>query len=823
MDKEKMKINLDKILPLVQRPGRYINHEWNSRAKGTADVKVCLCFPDLYELGASNQGLEILYNIINNREDALAERCYSIASDLEEVLKKNNLPLFSLESKTPLKEFDIVGITLQYELCATNVLNLLELSGIPFLSKDRNETFPLVIGGGPLTANPEPLADFFDAFVIGDGEEVINEIIDIVARVKGQGSRSKKELLLELAKIPGVYVPSFYSVEYKTDRTIESFKALSVDVPKKIGKRTVKLEDSLYPEKPIVPYLQTVHDRLNVEIARGCPQGCRFCQASKYYWPYRMRSKEKVLELIKNGLKSTGYEEVSLASLSCTEYKEIKELLLSISKTFSSKKISISLPSLRCDQFSIEIAANLGSGKKPNLTFAPEAGSERLRFVIGKNLTENEIANTILLASNLGWHLIKLYFMIGLPTETDEDTDAIVKLVRMLHAKSRQVNFNITISPFVPKTHTAFQWIGMCNEESLNARLKKLMKELPASVKHASIKSSKLEAVFARGDRRLSKVILRAYAKGCRFDQWKEKMKMESWMEAFKDEGLDPEWYITRNFKFEDILPWDHIVFADKKVFWDEYQKALNYRSDEKKEEVVDLLKDTIYPNPNNNEFLNKRPVSHLQLRFQRKGIVRFLSHLEQIELFRRMLRRAEMPLVYSAGFHPQPKISFGPAISVGYQSQCEYLEMELYERIDMEVLKERIAKNLPPGFELMTIKKLPLFSASLDSLVNMAEYVIELDVSDRRINEFLAQDSIIVEKVKKGKAEKIEVKPLIRQLKVENGGLILQLRFGPKKTVKPEKVVQLLAGLNDEEIKLLNITKTKLFIEKKDGSIVEP
>ncbi|MCB4792663.1 MAG: TIGR03960 family B12-binding radical SAM protein [Elusimicrobia bacterium] len=818
-----MNIDLDKILPLVQRPGRYIDHEYNASRKKEGEVKVCLCFPDLYELGASNLGLEILYNIINKMEGALAERCYSVAEDLEKELKKNNLPLFSLESKTPLAEFDIIGFTLQYELCATNVLNMLELSGIPFLSKDRDKTYPLIIGGGPVTANPEPVADFFDAFVIGDGEEAIQDIIVKVQIAKCK-LQNKSELLLELAKIPGVYVPSFYNVEYKEDGGIKSFKPISDAIPEKIEKRVVKLEESIYPDKPIVPYLQTVHDRLNIEIARGCTQRCKFCQASRYYWPYRIRSKEKVLKLIEQGIRNTGYEEVSLSSLSCTEYKDIKELLLGINNLYKAKKLSISLPSLRCDLFSLEVASNLGSGKKPNLTFAPEAGSDRLRNVIGKGLSETKIVDTLVLASNMGWHLIKLYFMIGLPTEKYEDIEAIVALVKKLHQKTGKMNFNVTISPFVPKPHTSFQWTGMADEDVLSNSLKKLMKELPASVKQASIKSSKLEAVFARGDRRLANVITTAYKKGCKFDQWKDKLRIEIWEEAFKEESIDPDYYMSRNFIFEDILPWDHLAISDKESLWKDYEESLSAGSsfpvEDSSVNPVNIRPHSLKTRP---DIFSKKPLLRLQLRFSRKGEVRFLSHLEQIEFFRRMLRRADVPLVNTSGFHPQPKISFGPAISVGYESLSEYLEMELYEKVEQGELKAMIDKNLTQGYELLSIKKLPLFSSSLDSLTNVAEYAINLSVQEGRINELLSKPDLWIEKTKKGHIEKVDAKPLILSLKNENGILFLRLRFGPKKTVKPEKIVQLLSGLNDEEVKLVNITRTALFIEKNDGSILEP
>jgi len=821
------KIDLDRILPLVQKPSRYIDGEWNSiKPKPDAEVNVCLCFPDLYEIGASNLGLQILYHIVNNREDASCQRCYCPDTDLEKLLKERNIPLFSLESSVALKDFDIVGFTMQYELCATNIVNMLSLSKIPLLSQDRDENFPLIIAGGPVTANPEPYAEFIDLFVLGDGEEAISEIIEKLKITKGK-FQNRKDLLFEMAQIPGVYVPLFYNVEYNGDGTIKQVKPNRDGVPGEIKKRTVDIENSYFPTGQLVPYTETVHNRLNIEIARGCFQGCRFCQASKYYSPHRARSVEKVLCLVEEGLRSTGYEEVALSSLSCTDYKGIEKLLEEINKKYSKDKISISLPSMRCDQFSLKIAGDLGQNKRSSLTFAPEAGSERMRRVIGKNLTGQTIKGTLALAWKMGWKLIKLYFMIGLQTESEDDISGINDLVRTVKAGARNLNLNVSVSPFVPKPQTAFQWVPMEKEEVLKDRLKRLLKTLPASVKHGAIENSVLEGAFARGDRKLSRVILRAWQEGSRFDQWREKMRYDLWQRAFSDEGIDMLFYNQRARQKDEVFPWDHLVFAEKSVLRNEFEKAMDLAK--VKPEMDEPLafglsqEQPVAPAKTSDArgfSDSKPPIEKLRLKFARTGDMRFVSHLEQIEVFRRSLRRSGLPLAYTTGFHPQPRMSFGPAVSVGHESGCEFVEAEFLSRVRLEEASKAIGGSLPPGYSLVSAKQVPVFFPSIDSLCNVAEYETELNVTEEQIREFLGRKEILVEKIKKGQTNIIDVKPLILKLEINGGKVVLRLRFGPKKTVKPEMVLQKLCGFSDTEAKLLKISRTNLFMEKKDGTL---
>lgn len=778
-------MNIDKILPLVQRPARYINSEWNSHApKENAPASICFCFPDVYEVGASNLGIEILYHLVNETTSARAERCFCPAKDLEDKLRADNFSLFSLESKAPLKEFDIVGFSLHHELCAGNLMNMLDLAGIPKLSAERKGLFPLVIGGGPVMANPEPFADFFDAFVLGEGEDAIKDILTAITDYKLQNTNLKngdrEKLLIALSKIPGVYVPSLYDVSYNDDCTIKAVKPMN-GAPGRITKRIVKLEETFFPAKQMVPFIQTVHNRMNIEISRGCPRMCRFCQAARYYYPWRQRSKESILKILEDGLASTGYEEVSFASLSSTDYKGLDGLLEEVQKRFGSKKIGISLPSLRCDKFSLKVAGDLSHNKRSSLTFAPEAGTERLRHIIGKDISEQNILDTLSVASRMGWKLVKMYFMIGLPTETDEDIEGIVRLVRAAKRLNSVLNFNVTVSPFVPKAQTPFQWARMEDPVKMVDRTKKLERSLPASVKGHFVEASMLEGVLARGDRRLSKVILKAWEKGCRFDQWKEHSRFDLWKEAFAEVGIDTAFYVGREKEKDEILPWEHLQFSgEKEALWEEYKKI--FEPFEPKENTIMEAVPVVKPMAVKADRTSFQPVLRMRLCFSRHGDVRFLSHLEQIDVFRRLFRRADLPVAYSMGFSPQVKAAFGPAISVGYESESEYVELELARRVEPAEMIERLDRALPRGFKTMEAKKIPVFFPSLDSLLNIAVYKIGAVSDDEKIKSFLSAPEIIIEKVKENKVIKIDAKPLIKELKNKDGGYILSFDSAQKR-----------------------------------------
>jgi len=583
-----MRINLtDDILLNVQKPAKYTGNEWNMVRKnpGDVDVRFAFCFPDDYEIGMSHLGMKILYHILNRREDTYCERVFAPWVDMEEKLRENNIPLYSLETYTPVSEFDMVGFTLQYEMSYTNILSMLDLGGIPVFAKDRKDNMPFVLAGGPCAVNPEPLADFVDFFVIGEAEEAINEIIDEYKAWKNSGE-SREEFLARVAKIEGVYVPAFYDVDYNEDGTVKSIRPNRDGVPAKIKRRIIRdLNEADFPDDVIVPYVGTVHDRIMLEIFRGCIRGCRFCQAGFIYRPLRERDHEKLLKLAKQSIEKTGYEEISLVSLSTSDYSRLPELCNALIEYTEGEKVNLSLPSLRLDNFSMQLMEKASKVRKSGLTFAPEAGTQRLRDVINKNITEEDLFNAVKMAVSGGWNSVKLYFMMGLPTETMEDVEAIGELgIRLIEScrdlpGGKSLNITISTSCFVPKPFTPFQWEPMDDMETLmekQFRLKdRVRKNRRITYNYHDARVSMLEAVFARGDRRIGQALYKAWRKGCKFDGWAEFFDFDKWMEAFEECGLDPKFYANRRRSFDEILPWDHInIGVTKRFLQKECEKA---------------------------------------------------------------------------------------------------------------------------------------------------------------------------------------------------------------------------------------------------------
>lgn len=575
-----MDARLEKILPLVQKPGRYIGGELNSVEKdpSTVDMRFAFCFPDTYEIGMSHLGIKILYYLINEREDAYCERVFAPWLDMEEQMRKVGLPLFTLETGTPLSEFDLIGFTLQYEMSFTTCLYMLELGGVPLLAKDRHGLENLVVGGGPCACNPEPIADFFDLFMLGDGEEVMMDLLDLYKEYKEQGA-SREEFLKAASHIGGIYVPSLYDVSYNEDGTVQSVSPVG-DAPAVVRKRVVAdLDSAYYPDKFLVPYIDIVHDRAVEEIYRGCIRGCRFCQAGFLYRPIREKSVDTINAQAKSLCESTGYDEISVISLSTSDYSGIQPLLSDMADWTAEQKINISLPSLRIDTFSDELVEKLNLIRRSGLTFAPEAGSQRMRDVINKNITEEDIMKSVRIAFANNYATVKLYFMLGLPYETMEDVEAIVDLGKQIvdafyqnpdRVKGRHLTVNISASPFVPKPYTPFQWEPQDTKASIEEKQERLH-ELAAKTRlHISSHHSDtifLEAAFARGDRRLCRVILKAFEKGCYFDSWDNCFDIEKWMEAFQECGLDPAFYSNRRRSYDEVLPWDHLDNGPSKEF----------------------------------------------------------------------------------------------------------------------------------------------------------------------------------------------------------------------------------------------------------------
>lgn len=570
----------ERLLLSVQKPGRYSGGEINSviKDKEKVDVRFAFCFPDTYEIGMSHLGMKILYSQFNSREDVWCERVFAPWPDFEEAMRKNNIPLFALESRDSIKDFDFIGFTLQYEMCYTNVLNMLDLAGLPVRSADRHELSPLVVAGGPCCCNAEPLADFIDLFFLGEGEEVDLEVIDLYKQFKKNGG-SKEEFLRAAAEIEGVYVPSLYDVSYNEDGTIKAVTPKN-GAPKTVKKRIIKDMDSVfYPDKFVVPFIEIVHDRAVQEIFRGCIRGCRFCQAGFIYRPVREKSAETINRQAKALCESTGYDEISMSSLSTSDYTELEPLLNKMLCWTEPNEISLALPSLRVDNFSKELLEKINHVRKSGLTFAPEAGTQRLRDVINKNVTEEEIFRTCKTAFEGGYTAVKLYFMLGLPTETDEDLEGIADLGQRIidlfyslpeRPKGKSPSVSISVSTFVPKPFTPFEFepqIGKQEIERRQQHLKYSNKNRRVNISWHDSSTSLLEGAFARGDRRLGKVIEAAFKKGCKFDSWNEFFKPELWEEAFKENGLSPEFYAGRKRDYSEINPWDHLDYGVTKKF----------------------------------------------------------------------------------------------------------------------------------------------------------------------------------------------------------------------------------------------------------------
>lgn len=767
-----MEQGIHQILPLVSCPARYLGGEKNAIHKEPDHVRLrfALAFPDVYEVAMSHLGLGILYNILNQTEDIAAERVFAPWPDMEHHMRARGIPLMSLESSRPLREFDVLGFSLQHELSYTNVLTMLDLAGIPVWARDRDERFPLVIAGGPSTTNPEPVADFFDAVLIGDGEEAILEICDRLIEAKAKG-HSKALLLQDLSRIEGVYVPSFFQVIYHEDDRIKEI------IPLREGYSHVKrrilqdLDRVPYPTAPVVPWLRTVHDRLSVEIARGCERGCRFCHAGFVYRPYRERKPEVVEGLIEKSLSSTGYEEISFLSLSSGDYSGIGTLLQRVMDRCQGENIAVSFPSLRVETLEPEMLRQIKRVRKTGFTLAPEAATPRLRRVINKEMDEEVLLQAAKSLYEKGWNHIKLYFMTGLPTETEEDVREIIRLagrvLRQGKACRRPPRLNVSVSTFVPKPHTPFQWEPQLTLKEAGLRQEVLRRGLNRGrirFKWHDAKMSVLEGTFSRGDRRLSRVLHDAFKMGCRFDGWSESFQWGLWCRAFEKNGIAMAFY-TQARAFSEILPWNHIrCGVSEKFLKNEWHRAKQQTGtppcrsgctvcgvcDGEKIGVVSWkMKEASLTSPRPPRSARRETVK-LPLEFEKVGPARFLGHLDMARAFHRAARRAGIPLCYSQGFHPAPRISFKNALALGLESLCEQMEWELERPVNEESLTEALNGQLPRGLRIRRVHPLWGEHRCVDEIQKSVRYLVAFCEGpsrglETRIQEFLECDQWVV------------------------------------------------------------------------------
>ncbi|MEN8243311.1 MAG: TIGR03960 family B12-binding radical SAM protein [Thermodesulfobacteriota bacterium] len=832
--------SIQDLLPLVERPSRYLGSEINTIRKDLSQTALtfALAFPDLYEIGTSHFGVQILYHVLNGHPNIAAERVFAPAEDVEALLRSTQTPLTSLETHTPLNNFDIIGFSLLYELNYTNILTILDLAGIPFFARDRDPAFPLVVGGGPCACNPEPLADFFDAFVIGDGEEAVLEMAEAWLAQKKAGAVDRAAVLDAWSSITGVYIPARFPVRYSPS----GFQALDqpfqeADQKPATVKRAVlaDLNGAAFPATPILPFGRPVHDRLRLEVSRGCTRGCRFCQAGMIYRPVRERSEATLMNMSRASLDSTGYEDISLLSLSTGDYSCIASLMAGLMDANASNHTAVSLPSLRAGTLTPELMAHIKRVRKTGFTIAPEAGSQRLRNVINKNISREEILVTVKNAFGLGWQVIKLYFMIGLPTETDQDLEGIVELVEDLRKikghKGRPGKINVSVTTFIPKPHTPFQWHSQISlEESrekinwLRARLKKP----GVQFKWQNPDVSFLEGLWARGDRRLSKLLITAYQKGCRFDGWSDHFNFRVWETAFSEAGMDVPFYVNRKRDLDEPLPWDHIDMRVHKSFLvQEWQAAHDERV------VLDCrwnpcndcgVCDFETIQPRLHERCENRSVTHtavvenepgfykvFELAYSKTGSAKYFAHLELANIMIRALRRARIPVKYSEGYHPMPKISFDDPLPVGIESLKERLFITVPGHLDGKDILSRLAPELPEGIALKTCtlaskKRKPDKDTEENYSVELQEGVFESGHLERFSN---CREYLYVRQNRKGRQKSFDLKKAVPHIVLKSVKKIeVRIRKENGVTLRPHEILSQIFGLSRDELKTATVIK---------------
>jgi len=834
--------NIQDILPLVEQPSQYLGTEINCVRKAHQDVRlrIALAFPDMYEIGTSHFGIQILCHILNQDKDILAERAFAPGTDMEHFLRTSHMPLMSLESHTPLNCFDIVGFSLLYELNFTNILTMLDLAGIPFFASQRDNSFPLIIAGGPCTCNPEPVADFFDAIVVGDGENVIMEMARTWLEWKTGGDDDREKLLKIWSGIQGIYIPAFFDqAGDKKDSDVQVLLPKYSDYAKVARTIISDLDTAPFPDAPILPFGRPVHDRLRLEISRGCTRGCRFCQAGMIYRPVRERSPETLLDLTDRSLPVTGYEDMSLLSLSTGDYTSVVPLMECLMARCESEHVAVSFPSLRAGTLTPELMRLIKKVRKTGFTIAPEAGSQRLRDVINKNISEADILETVKHAFEMGWNVIKLYFMIGLPTERDEDLEAIAELVKKLGGlrkaggkSNRKSGINVSVGTFIPKPHTPFQWFPQISPEESKTKIRWLQDKLRKpgiQFKWQHHEVSRIEGLFARGDRKLSRVLVRAYEKGCKFDGWSDKFQYHLWEDAFSDTGTDPDFYITRARDMDEPLPWDHVHIGVTKDFLkEEWERALRgeHTQDCRDSQCnqcgvcdFDLVAPKVFRrNKSEIHGVSPKPANpvksgrfkKLKISYSKRGLAKYFGHLEMVSIFSRAIRRAGIPVKYSEGFHPMPKISFADPLPVGMESLNESMFMVVPNTFNPAIAMKILNDQLPEGFEVFGCETLS--PAVPPQKLESSVYLLILKdtvFSQDKLDDFSNCSELILSRSRKGKLRKTDMKEMILDIRLLTPRkLEMRLKWEPGKTVRPADAAKAIFGLCDEDIRLADMIK---------------